>query len=72
MIRNYAILISALYAVAAVLWMLAHMANLQTQSRRAFRLAEFVGKSSAYFAMGLTVALLLALLFRSIGWFPSR
>jgi hypothetical protein len=64
------LLVSAMYAVAAMFWLVAHTVQLQARRPRLYRMSEFVGKSAAQFAMGLTVAVLLVLLFRLVGIFP--
>lgn len=68
MIR-WAILISGLYAVAALLWLIARLVRRES---RLYLLSEFVGKSSAGFAMGLTVAVVLVVFLRLIGVFPPN
>jgi hypothetical protein len=70
------ILICAMYAFSAVLFLVAHLAirgrgfTNRPHAQRAYTIMEYVGKSSAGFAVGLTVLILLSLTLRWAGLLP--
>lgn len=70
------VLVCAMYAFAALLWLIAHTVVRRSDPRqprrlRTYEIMEYVGKSSAAFAVGLTVLILLALALRWANLLPN-